>query len=238
MKKTILVLGIAFIGYAGVASADEVNANDEVIVYGVRMAQPVTEVGSSVTIITAAEIEAQGFDFVLDAVATAPGVTINQNGTFGGSASVRIRGASSEQTLVIIDGVVANDPTSPGGGYDFARLDPANVERIEVLRGPQSTLWGTDAIGGVINIITKRPAEGSRSKVFAQGGSYGTLRGGIDFTGAGDRFDYRLAVTTIDSDGISKADEANGNTEADAFDSTTISASAGTRLFGDVTVAT
>ena len=130
MNKTILVLGIALIGSARFAVADDESANDEVIVYGVRMAQPVTEVGSSVTIITAADIEAQGFDFVLDAVATAPGVTINQNGTFGGSASVRIRGASSEQTLVIIDGVVANDPTSPGGGYDFARLDPSNIERM------------------------------------------------------------------------------------------------------------
>ena len=86
--------------------ATSVAADDEVIVYGARMEQPVTEVGSSVTIITADEIEAQGFDFVVDALATAPSVTINQNGAFGGSASVRIRGASSEQTLVIIDGVV------------------------------------------------------------------------------------------------------------------------------------
>ena len=226
MKKSDLLLGALLISCTSMAVADD----DEVIVYGVRMQQPVTEVGSSVTIITAADIEARGFDFVLDAVATAPGVTVNQNGTFGGVASVRIRGAASEQTLVIIDGVVVNDPTSPGGGYDFARLDPSNVERIEVLRGPQSTLWGTDAIGGVINIITKRPVEGSNSKVFVQAGSYGALRGGIDFAGAGDRFDYRLAASTTTTDGISKADEANGNTEADGFDSTTVSAKLGSRI--------
>ena len=205
-------------------------ADDEITVYGVRMDQPVTEVGSSVTIITADDIEARGLDFVLDAIALAPGVTINQNGAFGGVATVRIRGASSEQTLVVIDGVVANDPTTPGGGYDFARLDPNNIERIEVLRGPQSTLWGTDAIGGVINIITKRPAEGASSNVFAQAGSYGSLRGGIDFAGAGDRLDYRLAVTTTSSDGISKADETNGNTESDAYDATTVSANLGSRI--------
>jgi vitamin B12 transporter len=225
MRNIYLLLGAAFL-----SGTSTLLAADEIIVYGARMEQPVTEVGSSVTIITAEDIEAQGFDFVVDALATAPSVTINQNGSFGGAATVRIRGASSEQTLVIIDGVAANDPTSPGGGYDFARLDPSNIERIEVLRGPQSTLWGTDAIGGVINIITKRPVEGSGSKVFAQAGSYGSLRGGVDFAGAGERFDYRLAVTTMSTDGISKADEANGNSEQDAFDSTSVSARIGARI--------
>ncbi len=225
MKSLSIVTGVALLGACISASA-----NDEIVVYGARMEQAVTEVGSSVTIITAADIQAQGFDFVLDAIATAPSVTINQNGAFGGSASVRIRGASSEQTLVIIDGIVVNDPTSPGGGYDFARLDPSNVERIEVLRGPQSTLWGTDAIGGVINIITKRPAEGSQSKLFAQAGSFGSMRGGVDFTGASDRFDYRFAATHNSTDGISKADEINGNDEEDSFDSTSLSARVGTRI--------
>ena len=115
---------------------------DTVIVEGSRLDQKQTEIGSSVTIITAEEIDALGFDFALDAVAAAPGVTINSNGAFGGQASVRIRGAASEQTLVLIDGIPVNDPTSPGGGYNFARLDTENIERIEILKGPQSTLWG------------------------------------------------------------------------------------------------
>jgi len=205
----------------GDVSASE---REEVIVYGTRLEQSATEVGSSVSIITANDIEALGVDFVLDAIAAAPGVTINQNGTFGGSASIRIRGAGSEQTLVIIDGVVTNDPTSPGGGYDFARLDPANIERIEILKGPQSTLWGSDAIGGVVNIITKRPKDGLGGNVNLQAGSFGLLRGGVEVSGATDVYDFRVSVTDVSTDGISKADEINGNTEDDGYDATTISA--------------
>jgi len=136
------------------------NRMESVIVYGSRLQHPTTEIGSSVSVIDAEDIEALGFDFTVDALASAPGVTVNSNGAFGGQASVRIRGAGSEQTLVLLDGVPLNDPTSPGGGFNFARFDPENVDRIEILKGPQSTLWGTDAIGGVVSITTKRPDRG------------------------------------------------------------------------------
>ena len=236
MLKKLFVLGAVAL-CSSAASFAQQNDNDPVddalVVYGVRLEQPATEVGSSVSVLTADDIEALGTDFILDAIATMPGVTINQNGSFGGAASVRIRGASSEQTLVIIDGVVANDPTSPGGGFNFAHLDPANVERIEVLKGPQSTLWGTDAIGGVVNIISKRPQQGIGGSVFAQAGSYGSTRGGAEIQGAGERFDFRLAASGTSTDGISKADENNGNTEEDGYDATIVSAKAGVRFAGE-----
>lgn len=206
---------------------------DTVIVEGSRLNQTETEVGSSVTIITAEDIDALGFDFAVDAVAAAPGVTINSNGAFGGSASVRIRGASSEQTLVLIDGVVVNDPTSPGGGFNFARLDTENIERIEILKGPQSTLWGTDAIGGVVSITTKRPEEGLGGSAFAEYGSFNTFRGGASIGNANDTGDFRLAIVGTSSDGISKADESNGNTEDDAYEALTLSAKGGFNLGGD-----
>lgn len=206
---------------------------DTIIVNGSRLSQTETEVGSSVTVITAEDIEEFGFDFALDAVAAVPGVTTNSNGAFGGTASVRIRGASSGQTLVLVDGVVVNDPTSPGGGFNFARFDTENIERIEVLKGPQSNLWGTDAIGGVISITTKIPDLGLGGSVFGEYGSFNTFRSGASVENADDTGDFRLAVVSTTSDGVSKADEDNGNSEDDAYKALTFSAKASYNLHGD-----
>lgn len=211
---------------------------DTIVVTGTRIEQTTAEAGSTVRVIDADRLEDLGFDHALDAVATAPGVTINQNGPFGGSATVRIRGASSDQTLVLIDGVSVNDASSPGGGFNFARLDTAHIERIEILSGPQSTLWGTDAIGGVVSIITKRPGEGLSGGLFGQTGSFGAFRGGASVSHGGDAGDFRLAATQLSTDGISRADEHNGNTEDDGFDSVTLSAQGGLNLPGGARIDT
>lgn len=211
---------------------------ETIIVEGSRLNQAATEFGSSVTIITADDIDQLGFDFVLDAVASAPGVTINQNGPFGGSATVRIRGAQTGQTLVLVDGVPVNDPSTTSGIADFARLDTENIARIEVLKGPQSTLWGTDAIGGVISITTKDPDAGLGGTAFGEYGSYNTFRGGASLENAGDLGDFRLAIAGTSSDGISKADENDGNTEKDGYDSLTLSAKGGVNLSDTVRLST
>ncbi len=210
---------------------------DTVIIEGSRLNQSITEIGTAVSLITADDIEELVFDFAVDVVASAPGVTINQNGGFGGSASVRIRGASSAQTLVLVDGIPVNDPTSPGGGFNFARVDTENIERIEVLRGPQSTLWGTDAIGGVVSIKTKTPADGFGGSAYAEYGSYNTMRGGASIEHGTDQGDFRLAFTGMSSDGISKADENNGNAEDDGYEAYTVTAKGGLNFAQDARLA-
>ena len=225
-KRIILLSAVALNCLLPVSAqaADETFSKlDTIVIVGSRLEQTATEIGTSVSVITAEEIDSLGYDFAVDAVASAPGVTINQNGSYGGTATVRIRGAASEQTLVLIDGIVVNDTTSPGGGFDFARLDTSNIAQIEVLKGPQSTLWGTDAIGGVVSIITKRPEDGFGGALFGEYGSYNTFSGGASLAGASNRGDFRLALTNTSSDGISKADEANGNDEKDGYESYTMS---------------
>ena len=230
--RTVLLASAALWASAAAQTASEGDETpiDTIVVTGTRIEQTTAEAGSTVRVIDALEIEARGFSHALDAIAGAPGVTVNQNGAFGGFATVRIRGASSDQTLVLIDGVSVNDASSPGGGFDFARLDTENIERIEILSGPQSTLWGTDAIGGVVSITTKRPSEGLTGDAFAQAGSFGTFRGGASISSAGAVGDFRLAATQLGTNGISLADARNGNVEDDGFDSRTLSAQGGLYL--------
>src|SRR5690606_31352754 len=106
-----------------------------------------------------------------------------RNGAFGGVTAVRMRGASADKTLVLVDGVAVNDPSHPSGSYDFAGLDLADVERIEILSGPQGSLWGSDAIGGVIAFTTREP-DGFRAEVEA--GSLDTARLSASAGVAGD----------------------------------------------------
>jgi vitamin B12 transporter len=229
---TAAAIGVAMPAIAQNAGADE-SRLEVITIEGSRLDQTATEIGSSVSIITAEDLEKLDFDFALDAVAAAPGVTINQNGSYGGSASVRIRGASSGQTLVLIDGVPVGDPSTTDGNFNFAYLDTSDIDRIEVLKGPQSTLWGSDAIGGVVSITTKKPEEQLGGSAYAEYGSFNTVRGGASIGNANKTGDFRLSASGISTDGISKADEANGNGEEDAYESTTISAKGGLNLPAD-----
>ncbi len=197
---------------------------DQVYSYG-YLQRSAADVGSAVTVITAAEIGARQYAFVADALKDAPGVAIARNSAFGGFASARIRGGSNGQTLVVIDGVIVNDPAAPQGGFNFANLDVADIEQIEVLRGPQSLVWGADAIGGVILIRTKNA--GPHVSAYAEGGSRGTARGGVTLFGESRDAYARATVSGVTSDGISRA--ANG-AEKDAYRSIAASLTGGVSL--------
>ncbi|MCP4001731.1 MAG: TonB-dependent receptor [Gammaproteobacteria bacterium] len=197
---------------------------DNMVVTASRIPTERSRVGTTTYVITAEEIELRQYRFVLDALRTLPGITITQNGALGGTASVRIRGAAGSETLVLLDGIVVNDPSSPNGGFDFSSLDTSDIETLEVYNGPQSTLHGSDAMGGVINITTKSGAQASPLSGYVEGGSYDSIRGQLESGMQGDVFAYRMSANYLNSDGYSKADEnLPGNTEDDGFNNLTLS---------------
>ena len=198
---------------------DDTSKPDEIIVKSTRSNSNVYQLGSSVEIISAEEIKKNSFSFVSEALQTSSGVYVSQTGSFGGTATVRIRGASSDQTLVLIDGVPISDPSSPGGGYDFSSLLTSNIYRIEILKGSQSTLWGSDAIGGVINIVTFENASIPNIHLNTEIGSFNTEKIGTDFNIANEHNSLFLSYDSYKSDGISKADKRDGNSEKDGIGS-------------------
>ncbi|MBN2321056.1 MAG: TonB-dependent receptor [Acidobacteria bacterium] len=209
------------------SESEEDEKPQEVVVSATKLETPTREVGSSITVITGEQIEKMQKTTVLDVLRTAPALDVNQSGGPGASTSIFIRGAKSEHTLVIIDGVEMNNPITPGRTFNFAHLSVDNIERIEILRGPQSTLYGSDAIGGVINIITKRGKEKPGGFASVEGGSYGSFRGAAASSGGNEWVQYSLGFSHWNTDGISSASEQDGNTEQDGYKNTSISGTLG-----------
>ena len=154
--KTILLTATIL---SPVIAHSEDNRDETIIVTASRGETPLSQVGQSVTVITADDIETKQAVDVVDLLRNVPGVTFSRNGGLGTTTSVNIRGADSDQTVALIDGVKINDPSSPGSGFNFGNLLTGNISRIEVVRGSQSVLWGSQAIGGVVNIITREPTK-------------------------------------------------------------------------------
>ncbi len=223
--KRLLFATSALAALAGPAWAEEVEVLTadplpEVVVTATRLPAIAARTPGA-RVIDGATIERRGAVFAADILADVPGLSVVRSGAFGGVAQVRIRGANPGKTLVLIDGVPVNDPAEINGAYDFSGLELGDVARVEVLSGPQSSLWGSDAIGGVI-AFTTREVDGVRAE--AEAGSFDTLRGRLTLGVANDTYALGAWVSRFSTDGVSAADEANGNREADGFDSTTLGA--------------
>ena len=195
------------------AQHDEIEQLDPLVVTASRVLMEQKHVIQSMTVISREDIERRRVVHIADLLADVPGLAVSQSGALGSQVQVRVRGAESNHILVMIDGVEANDPAS-GDDFRFEHMQTADVERIEIVRGPQSALWGTDALAGVINIITRSgKGQGDRS-VFVEAGSNNTVNGGLglDF-GDGDVFAH-LGLTYFETDGtnISRTgDEDDGS---------------------------
>lgn len=176
---------------------------EPIVVTAHRVDTPAHQVGSSFTVITADEIAKSGQVQVADLLRTVPGLDVVRSGGLGQVASIFIRGANAAHTLVMIDGTEVNDPMSPGNAYDFAHLALENIERIEIVRGPQSTVYGSDAMAGVIHIITKQGRQGHHLGLDLEGRSHGTHREVLRADGRNARFDYSLSASNLESQGYS-----------------------------------
>jgi vitamin B12 transporter len=197
----------------------------EIVVTAGRTAEPLSATGSAISVVSGETIATSNPGSLVDALRSVPGLDISENGGPGGTANVRLRGANTGQTLVMIDGIRVNDPTAASGDFEFAMFAPSSIDRIEVLRGPQSALYGSDAMGGVINIITKKGSGPAQFNVRTEAGSYGTVVTQGSLVGTNGPWSYAFTGGGQHSNGFSRygyripSIEARfPNLESDGFD--------------------
>jgi len=193
-------------------------ADPEIVVTASRAPRPITSVGESVTVIATGEIETRQSNTVADLLRTVPGVTFIRSGGIGTVTSVSIRGAETDQTLALIDGVRVNDPSSPGGGFNFGNLLTGNIARIEVVRGSQSVIWGSQAIGGVVNLITRAPTEAVEVNARAEAGWRDTYQAVGNVSGRTGPVAASFGAGYFTTDGFSAFNEARGGAERDGYE--------------------
>lgn len=164
-----------------------------------RMERDASSVASHTTVLSGAALREAGIRRVTDALRTLPGLTLVQSGSFGGATSLFLRGGESDYVRVLVDGVPVNDP---GGAFDLAGLTTADVERIEVVRGPASALYGSDAMAGVIQIFTRRGHGPTSGELTLRSGSFGTLDWSGSALGAVGPLSWAVSASRTDTDGI------------------------------------
>ncbi len=170
------------------------------------------KLGAAVTVITGEELRRRQIRDAADALRSMPGVYVSRAAGFGGETQVRIRGAEANHTLVMIDGVLANQPGT--GEFDFALLSADQIERIEVIRGPQSGIYGSGAIGGVVNIVTRSGKGPPTGSVWSEIGSFKTVEGGVSVSGGTDKAHGLMSYSVRQANGFNIAPEGS---ETDAF---------------------
>lgn len=200
----------------------------DIVVTATRIETPRREVASSITVVPVETLILRGRRTVAEALADVAGLSGFQYGGPGGAISLSIRGANSEHTLVLLDGVEVNDPMNPSRSSDLAHLALDQVERLEVLRGPQGPLYGSDAMGGVVNIITRRGRGRPRVTLSGTAGSLASRTGSLGVSGSTARAHYAAGLSYYGSGGISAASSAyEGNSERDGYRNFTFQGRAG-----------
>jgi vitamin B12 transporter len=215
MRKLFHTLSLLFLSVAGFTYAQEADQVEqpapayEINVTADRLEEPADKKTDSVTTITREEIEERQWHYLNDVLRQIPGIALAQSGSPGKATSVFLRGSNSSHVLVLIDGIQINNPYF--GGVNFEEITTDNIERIEVIKGPQSPLYGSDSIGGVIQIITRKGSEDPSVQASFEAGSFNTYREKAAIHGNEQDFDYSLTFSRQDSEGILENDEFNEN---------------------------
>jgi vitamin B12 transporter len=187
---------------------------DQIIVTGSRAPISAGDIGSAVTIITRQDIDRRQVRYVSDLLRAVPGFSVSHTGVVGAQTQVRVRGSEANQVLVLIDGVRANDPAT-GDEFRWEFLATANIERIEIVRGPQSALWGSDAIGGVVHIITKSGRDAPGVGGYLEAGSENTLNAAMNGGFGGDTWSVVVGVEQLATDGSNISRSGSENDDSD-----------------------
>jgi vitamin B12 transporter len=219
MRETAIVTAMLMAACATHAAETTKTQLPDMVVTPTGQDASVGELGHSISVITAEKIAANGWRSLPEALRSIPGLHIVESGAPGSTVSIFMRGSRSSHVLVLVDGVRMNDPSSPTRSAYLAGTDLANVARIEVVRGPQSGLYGADAIAGVVNVITKTAVEGVSGSVSLEAGSFDTYRAVAEFASRQGKVSGVVSVSYLDSEGYSSANERfPGNDEADGFE--------------------
>ena len=210
MRRTVGTALTILLAVVASAEAQETKSVEPVVVTATTVATPAQQLGVALSVIPGEDFKTYQYPALDDALRSIPGVTVTQQGSYGKVSTLNIRGANANQVLILVDGVRVSSPTL--GQTDLSDVSPEQIERIEVIRGPQATLYGADAIGGVVNIITRkgagRPFTGS---VETSAGNYDTLQNRLSLGGAYKIVDYALSGFHFESNGQFKNDNTNTN---------------------------
>ena len=225
MKKINVSLVASFLIATNLYSQQTSSLDEITISSATKSEEKLKNVTANVDVITAEDIESRKFKTVIEALNSLSGVSISSYGGMGTLSSVYLRGMDSKRTLVLIDGVRYNDITTPNGAANFEHLMINDIERIEVIKGAQSSIWGADASAGVINIITKSSQDGTHGNASVEYGRYDSKISKATISHKNKSFDAKLSATRVDTDGFSamspKSSDAD-NYEDDGYRNTTV----------------
>lgn len=194
---------------------------DTVVVSASRNEMPLERVGSSLTVITEEDIKQRGYTSLADLLRTTPGIAVSNSGGAGATTSIRIRGEEGFRTKVLIDGIDVSDPSNTQIQAQVENISLSNIERIEILRGPQGMMYGADA-GGVINIITKRAHESFAASASGEYGRFDTGNINGNVSGKNDRADYSLSASQNSTNGFNSRTSDTVLHDDDGYDNTTL----------------